>query len=408
MTARQFFALVLAVLLNACASHKYLNAPGHGAFQRGDFEIAGELFERSAKSTNQNRLLFQLDAGMSYFNAGKFDKAIPHFLQAVKFWESKDYTSVSEEIGKFVVSENLKTYSGEDHERVLIHVFLALSYAGVGNLEDAQVEARRIDELLKIMRDKEKKNYTESAFARYLSGLLWESSGQWDSARIDYEAAYKIDPAFPGIRQEILRACLASGHTEKLSYWKSRFPGEKTPKFDRKKSELVVLLTYGRAPVKVPNSGDNSALPVLYPRPWTLANIEVELGTKKFNQATTALDIEDLTKKFFDEKMKWLVARKVITMGLKAGAAYAVARSTKNEGLGWLTFIALSAMDTSDLRGWNTLPAGVRIMKIPVEPGFHQVKFKVSSQNGTLIREVNLGQKQFLSGGKVFVVLHEG
>ena len=396
------------LFLCSCATHNYLNAPGHGAFLRGDYEVAGDLFTESAKKNKDNVLLYDLDAGTSYFNAGQFDKAIPHFLQAVKFWESKDFVSISEEVGKFVVSENLKTYIGEDYERVLIHVFLALSYAGIGNVEEAQVEARRIDELLKQMREKEKKNYTESAFARALSGLLWEASGEWDSARIDYEAAYKIDPSYPGIRQDILKACVASQYTEKLQYWKAKFPGEKTPSYDRKKSELVVFFTYGVAPVKTPKSGDQSSLPVLLPRPWSLADVEVSVGNKNNSKSTVALDIEDLTKKFFDEKMKWLVARKIITTGLKAGASYAVAKSTKNEGLGWLTFIALAAMDTTDLRGWNTLPAGIRMMKIPLEAGFHDVTVKIKSSNGTLIKELKLGQRKFLAGGKVFVVLHEG
>lgn len=401
--------LVLAtLLLSSCASHKYLNDPGHGAFQRSDFEVAGDLFSQSAKSSNQNKLLFDLDAGMSYFNAGKFDKAIPHFLAAVKFWESKDYTSLTEETGKFLVSENVKTYVGEDYERVLIHVFLALSFAGVGNVESAQVEARRIDELLKQMRDKEKKNYSESAFARWLSALMWESSGEWDSARIDYEAAYKIDPAFPQIRQDLLRASLVSGHTERFSYWKSRFPGERTPKFDRKKSELVVFVTSGQGPVKVPNSSDSSALPVLYPRPWSPAHVEVAVGTKKFKEDKTVLDVEDVTKKFFDEKMRWLVARKVITLGLKAGAAYAIAKSTKSDELGFLAFIALAAMDTADLRGWNTLPASVRVMRIPLDPGFHDISYVIKAQSGTVIREKKLGQMKFVSGQKQFIVLHDG
>jgi hypothetical protein len=396
------------VLVSSCASHKYLNAPGHGAFQHGDYEVAGDLFAADAKKDNGNRLLYQLDAGTSYFNAGQYEKAIPQYLQAVKFWESKDYTSISEEVAGFAISRNLKTYIGEDYERVLIHAFLALSYVGIGKTEDAQVEARRIDELLRRMRDEEKKNYTESAFARYFSALIWESTGDWDAARIDYEAAYKIDPSFPGIRQDILRACVASGHDQKLDYWKRQFPGEKTPVVDRKKSELVVLLTYGQGPVKVPNSKDSSALPLLYPRPWTLGQVEVSIGTKKFDQARKLLDIEDLTKKFFDEKMKWLVARKVVGLGIKAGAAYAVAKTTKSEGLGLLTFLALAAMDTADLRGWNTLPAGIRIMKIPVDSGFHDVNIKLMSANGSTIRELKLGQRKFLAGGKVFVVLHEG
>src|SRR4051812_8272501 len=109
------FLALGTILLSGCASQRYLNSPGHGAFMRGDYEVAAGLFEREIPRTNQNKLLFELDAGMSYFNAGNFEKALPLFLNAVKFWEQKDYTSISEEAAKYVISENLKTYIGEDY-----------------------------------------------------------------------------------------------------------------------------------------------------------------------------------------------------------------------------------------------------------------------------------------------------
>lgn len=388
LSGLRFLALALLV---SCASNRYLNSAGHGAFLAGHYESAANLFGSEINKSKDNRLLFLLDTGTSYFNARQFDKALPFFLEAVKFWESKDYTSVSEEVAKMAISENLKTYIGEDFERILIHVYLALSYIGIDQLEEAQVEARRIDELLKQMREKEKKPYKDSAFARWLSGFLWEASGEYDSARIDYSAAYNIDPSFVNIQSDLKRSKRLGDRKEKPL------------------SELVIFLTYGLSPVKVPRQGDSTALPFMFPRPWTSPDIEVSLASKKIrNNGQLYLNIEDLNRKFFNEKLAWLSARKVINLGIKGGLAYAVARSTKSEELGWLTFIALSAMDTTDLRGWNTLPAGLRVLRIPVNPGFHSFKIDMKSPLGEVIKSIEVKDKRILPGKKAFLVLHAG
>lgn len=399
--------LFALVFVSGCASNNYLNSPGHSAFLNGKYVEAAELFEKEIPKTNTNKLLFNLDAGTSYFNAGQYEKAIPFLLQAVKFWESKDYISITESTGGFLISENVKTYIGEDYERVLIHVFLALSYAGLEKYEDAQVEARRIDLLLKKMRDQEKKSYSESAFARYLSALFWEASGDWDAARIDYEKAFEIDSEFPNIQQDLLRACKVSGHNERYDFYKKKFKEVHELSYDRKKSELVVFISYGLSSIKSAQ-GSQTSLPILVSRSWHPVNVEVEVGTKLYNESQTFLDIDDLMKKFLDVKLKWLTARKLIGLGIKAGAGYAVGKVSKSQDLGILTFLALSALDTTDLRGWNTLPAGIKIIKVPLDAGFHKIKISVKSISGDTLNTIDLGQKRFLPGKKVFAIVRGG
>ena len=74
-----------------------------------------------------------------------------------------------------------------------MNVYLALNFAAQGLPDEALVEARKVDLKLKeYARQYEGKNaYQEDAFARYLSGILYESTGEINDAFIAYKKAYE-------------------------------------------------------------------------------------------------------------------------------------------------------------------------------------------------------------------------
>jgi len=78
-------------------------------------------------------------------------------------------------------------YEGEDFETVLINVVAALNYVLLNQWDDALVEARKVDHKLNVINDRyDKKNvYKEDAFARYLSGILYEGKGELNDAFIE-------------------------------------------------------------------------------------------------------------------------------------------------------------------------------------------------------------------------------
>ena len=71
----------------------------------------------------------------------------------------------------------------------------------LGQWQDALVEARRIDHRLNVLSDrtKEKAAYRDDGFARYLSGILYESAGDVNNAFIAYRKAYETFEATRGM-----------------------------------------------------------------------------------------------------------------------------------------------------------------------------------------------------------------
>src|SRR5690606_34233798 len=97
-------------------------------------------------------------------------------------------------------------YKGTSYEKLLINVYLALCFIKLEDLEGAAVEIRKLRLRLGQLQERGEKDYNRSFLALYLSALIWEMAEQWDSAVIDYEAAFKILSNVDVLKQDLVRA----------------------------------------------------------------------------------------------------------------------------------------------------------------------------------------------------------
>jgi len=163
----------------------------------------------------------------------------------------------------FMTNDTALPYEGDPYEQVLINVLKALNYAMLGQWQDALVEARRIDHRLNVLSDriKEKDAYREDGFARYLSGILYESTGDVNNAFIAYRKAYETfdatrawsHTAVPSqLREDLLRTAEALHFTQELAEYRRLFPDTKweTSQSLQPLAQVVVISYNGRAPRK--------------------------------------------------------------------------------------------------------------------------------------------------------------
>jgi hypothetical protein len=396
-------AFVLSLALASCASHQYTAHKGHVYFQNKDFERAAEVFAKDASTASSNQVLFLLDYGTSLFAAQKYDEAIDVFLRAERLTEVKDYTSISEEVGVLATGSNVRGYKGEDFEKVLINVYLSLAFAALGKTESAQVEARKINNLLHRMIVDGKRNYQESSFARYLSALMWESSGEWNSAYIDYKKTHELEPDFPNIGSDLLAMANKMRFHDEYKKWTEQYPGSKPRKFERDEGELVVIFERGLSPIKMPRS-EESTLPRFVHRYSPIRAGRVVVNDSVSVVAEKALDIEQLSTKYLEDRIGRMRAAKIAGLALKGAAAYATARLTDNDDLGILAFYLLMATDQADLRSWRSLPQSLDIARIPLKAGTHFVRVESLNSAGDSFNATHYEAVQIRPGKKVFIV----
>ncbi len=393
-----------AVLFSGCASDKYLRSNGHRAMESHDFIRAAEEFSKEASKPGTNQLLFMLDEASARFANHQYKETTEILLRAEKLAEIKDYTSISEEVGTLLTSDNVRGYKGEDFEKVLINVYLAMSYAAMGMTEDAQVEARKINLLLYRMINEGKRNYQESPFARYLSALMWESSRQVNDAYIDYKKTAELDSNFPDIGRDLISGAMKLGFRDEQQEWREKYPQAQPRILKSKEGEVIVFFEKGMGPVKIPRDGQDSSLPKFRSRWFEEGGARLRVDGSQIADAHTALDIDALSTKYLEDRIGRMTAAKLGGLATKAAIAYGVGKLSKDQDLGVLAFIALAASDKADLRSWKSLPATLEMARMIVPAGNHQVELEVLGHGGSPIRTVSFGNIEVGAGKKVFLM----
>ncbi len=327
-------------------------------------------------------LLYLLDLGLVLHTAGRYEESNKYFLKANDIAEIKDYTSLTKEGATLLTSDNIKDYKGEDFEKVLINVYLAMNYALMGNTEDALVEARRVNQKLYLMVTQGGRKYQQDPFARYLSAYLYEGDGDLNDAYIDYQNTYKLAPGFPGLCRDLWRLAYAQHMSDETDRWNTEcnltdqdhaYAKMQLPKAG--KAELLVIYENGISPIKRPNPSFRE-LPKFYPRfnPVLYANVLVD--GQLVMPTAQLLNIETTAIENLDEKWGGMLAKKLAGLVAKEIVGDEIGNVTHSALLGFAAKVALYASDEADVRSWNLLPKDIQVARFTIEPGTHHVQLQ--------------------------------
>jgi len=279
-------------------------------------------------------------------------------------------------------------YKGDDYEKVLINAFEAINYLELGNLDEALVEVRRLNNKLYKFKFEGKKNYEQNAFAFYLSGVIWEADQKWDDAYIAYKHAYEINPNFPSLKEDLIRAAKQAQRPEDYRMWREKFPeAERTQTRKRDQGELIIVYQQGWGPRKKPRP-EMPRLPMLVPVNSNTVQSEVvvtpidpksDFALKEPLRTERIHSIEDVAIKTFEDQYAALVAKRV--GGIVAKEVIADQVRQKNELLGLVVWAALHATDRADLRQWSSLPESLQLARLSLPPGKYRVQVRGIGSN---------------------------
>ncbi len=418
MTPKKFlrFGLAGAAVLSAAAcagpSRSYrsgldsmLAASNYaGAMEEIEKAKAGEYSEKNA-------VLYYLDLGMVRHDAGEYRASDSDFDSAERQMEELFTKSVSRRAGTFLLNDNTTKYAGEVFERALMNVFRALDYVFLGASDDALVEARKVTAYLARFHDfmEGKSGYKDSAFAEYLSAMLFEQDGKNDDARICYDAAgeaygwYASDygtpkpqfsvPAYSdlaskGLGEIVLLhyagvAPIKESRTFQVAWNEAMLAvsqsGEKEADSDRFKNAAMAGIAGNSITVSYPE----------YVQPaYSITASRIAAGPA---QADSLLmeDVSAIARRALEDKNAAIRIRAIARAAIKY--VLAKAASDEVEKRAGSTFGLLARMVTSatsaatevaDTRGWTTLPAQIRMARLAVPPGKQDVTVTFYGRGG--------------------------
>ncbi len=412
---RPALAAVAVLFVSACAPSVQYQQAVNKQRAEGNYEGALKTFQENRRTYGRaDKLLALYEEGALLYYAKKFDEALKTFERADRLGEELYTTSITRTISTGIVNDTMSEYSGEDFERVTVNIFKALIYAEKGETESALVEARKVDEKLALYNtkyDDSKNVYTEDAFGRFISGLLYLHSGSKEDLQDanvsfrkafevyekDYEKNYKIRMP-KHLKEAAGEAAFISGDEA------PRGAEPPPPDFQSAQyGEILVIHHNGLVPEKVEKSWiiptpDGHIVKVAYPeyRRRNYFNRGSVVKAEPLDPASTpalpyqilsvsteeAQPLGDIAVKNLEDRLGRIKAKAVARALAKYAAAKATEEAIKAQnkdnalaaslvGLG-MNILAV-ASENADTRSWGFLPDQIRVARLRLAPGRYRI-----------------------------------
>ncbi|MDR1971477.1 MAG: hypothetical protein LBQ46_06100 [Treponema sp.] len=405
-----FLAPVLAAaLLVSCAT-----APFHrvdGVLEQGRYEESAAALEKNRSSLYRagDTILYYLDKGMLTHYAGLYPDS-SRLLEAGERAIEAAYTrSILQEAGAYLINDLTRDYAGEDYEDIYTNSFNALNYYHRGDLDEALVEIRRMNNKIRNLADKygaavsslQRKaleeslpipanpqapsSFNDSALARYLGMLFYRARGRDDDARIDGDYLRLAFANSPALYPHPLPASL-DGELE----------------IPQGMARLNILAFAGLSPVKkeqnlrlpIGNRYIKIALPELVYRPSAVSRVELVFDDGRRFDLELLENIEAVAAETFKARKNIIYLRSVIRASLKGVSSAALdSMAGESEGEASLVFGLLSlgaqifaeASEQADLRISRYFPARAYVGGLTLSPGRYSFDLiYYNRQGGTL------------------------
>ncbi|PIE51477.1 hypothetical protein CSA37_11525 [Candidatus Fermentibacteria bacterium] len=396
---KRLFAPALFLLLAACAaSYTSMMTPVIGDLNRGMPEQAiADLKHSFSDSTGDDRLLYLMELGNLARYSGQYGLASSILLAADRLSDVQRGTDLGQQAEAMLTSDLALEFRGADYEKVFINYALAASYAAEGNIEDAVVEARRVNEKLLEFNDRYGDNpnrYTDDAFIRYFMGILYEMDGDLDDALISYRLAlaaydsvYSKDYGFSSperLRSDAMRLADAIGYQSLLDTYSSRWPDTGYRHLPSGSGEIVAVVELGTiAPreerdytVVADDRVYRLALPVLPDFSRRTIQGSISAGGVS-SDLFLVQDMNGIARENLLDQAGRNVIRAAARLTVKAGVAElgeSIAEEFTDDenvssGIGLVLSIFGAATEQADMRSWLTLPGQIHMTRMTLPAG---------------------------------------
>jgi hypothetical protein len=425
---------------------------------------AAALVEKSKDDVygDKNALLYYLDHGMLLHLAGNYTESNAAFENAKRLARELFTKSITTEASTLLISDNMRPYYGEDFERAMVNIFSSLNYVMLGQQDEALVEARQADQLLKTLQTNYgyKDVYKEDAFVRYLMGMLYENSGETNDAFISYKQAleaYKQYVKDYGVTtpQELVSDALRTGGqlgmSDDIQDITNTYKGAALTKSPDGYGELVILDYNGFSPEKIDSffefsfgwgwayvgqvdaKGDEQAqvqqanaiarsiaseeqvrmaFPKYIPVKYRITGLEASVDGSAAVKGEIAEDIGKIAEKNLDDRIARVRIRAIVRSVIKFALARNISQKVEQssgELSGWLAkkllTVASTATELADKRSWRSLPDKIIVLRLQLPQGKHDVNLKFVDSNGSEVSSRVLTGVEIKPGKKTFTIV---
>ena len=393
-------------------SHNSMVGGAQATAESGSVSSALQQLEASASSDSAKKeLLYNLERGELLRLAKRYADSTAAYAVAdeqVKTWEQTAKTSPEKllgNVGAALISERLKSYEGQDYEKVMLTTRLALNRMALGDWDNARVDVKRTHEreaIIAELRAKELvaaeeeakkngakaggkelngypvetledpavlalKNGYQNALSHYLAGFLYEVLNEPGLAAPGYRKAIELNPN-AAILEEGLRGLdqrTSFTHRRRQKMTDVLFLVEAGSAPPRKSTNFTIPVPTGRGIVSV-----SVAYPVIQPSNSPYINNISVANTQVKTQSV--VDFNVMARRALKDEMPAMVVRNV-TRAITKGVIQDQAQKKLGVLGGLVTAVAAIATEQADDRMWRMLPERVYVARAYLPPGTHKI-----------------------------------
>ena len=414
------------------------------------YDKALQLVEKQA-STKEDRVLYFLNKGMVLRMKRDFAGSNQALEAGKTGMERLFAASVSENTLSYLVNDATLSYAGEGYEQVLVHLYMALNYLELGQYDEARVEALQVDIRLREIGERSPgSSFTEDAFSRYVTGLIYEDLGEWSDALIAYRKSYEAYKKYRKdysvkvpevLKYDLLRLAQRLGQAGEVRKLSKEFgivpPGPENGKQDDE-GELVFILNNGLAPIKrekvvgasayrpqdVADAASEHvspglpvvvhiALPYYESRTSRVLKARVSVSGK---EAYTQMmeDIDAIAKASLESRIPAITARAVARAVAKIAIQKSVDRAGKKRDKdpavellsSFAVRVAAAATERADTRSWLTLPANIQLARLVIPTGRYTVRVELLAEGEQVVATREFPDIVIGSSRKTYLTQH--
>ena len=255
--------LFLLLLAEGCAFQSKRYALIEKSLAAGDAKRADTILQQAKEEYDSNsQVLYAMDRGITLQLAGDYPASNRFLEQAEQQIEDLYTRRIRTETKAFFTNDSKLPFEGEPFEQVWVNISKSLNYALLNEPDEAVVEARRIDHRLNVLANRvDEDEYHRDAYARYLSGIMYEAAGDLNNALVAYRKAYKSyketrswsNTGVPQLlKADLLRLTDALQLREEHQQYLTSFGAIAWDRWDRVKdlAHVIVVSYNGRTPKK--------------------------------------------------------------------------------------------------------------------------------------------------------------
>jgi uncharacterized protein len=382
---------VISLLVAGCSTHAKRLMEPRSLFHQNQMEQCRIRLEKLVEH-RQDRDVAALDLAMVDLVSGRPKQAEQRLQEIRDRFDYLEHESFAEKTLTAWTDDQVRSYAGEDYEKILIRAFLAISNL-MHDGGDAESYSLQLNEKQSFLNQQAIERLGPNAFQSYaqvpmgyyIHGMIREATHRdYDDALKSYAQVCALCPATQPFQWDLQRA-QTGVHSS---------PGT---------GVLYVFALVGRGPMKVEVAEEPSSDALLiadrivsavgpYHVPPTLAPIKVPqivLPSIDVDRVGVAVDrqpvgptesvanIERLALDTSQANHKSILARAVARRVLKKASIVAAKKTMGADNLSSLAMdaagVVWEASESADTRCWGLLPRDIQVIRIELPVGSHQV-----------------------------------